>query len=164
MKVGLIFRPFSFWIGIHYSKYNKRFCINIIPFITIRIVKNGGKAPGKINEIMEQIFEEIRTERERQEQKWGEQNHPCLDPVLLERDESCTPIRMCDNYEIPTENRAKFMCDSATRKGQLTYAHIAIEEMSEVVSTFDEGKRREELVQLAAVTVAWIQKIDRNKK
>jgi len=34
--------------------------------------------------------------------------------------------------------------------------------MSEVVSAFDIHKRREELVQLTAVCVAWIEKIDRD--
>lgn len=32
---------------------------------------------------MENIFIEIIEERERQTAKWGEQNHPILDPVLL---------------------------------------------------------------------------------
>lgn len=111
---------------------------------------------------MENIFEEIRIERQKQNEKWGEQNHPCLDQVLLKRQGGCNPQRMCEEYEIPSEARAKQMCDSAFTKNQGTYAHIAVEEMSEVVSAFDIHKRREELVQLTAVCVAWIEKIDRD--
>ena len=111
---------------------------------------------------MENIFEEIRIERQKQNEKWGEQNHPCLDQVLLKRKGGCSPQRMCEEYEIPSESRAKHKCDTESNRGKLTYAHIAIEEMSEVVSTFDIHKRREELVQLTAVCVAWIEKIDRD--
>lgn len=35
MKYGILFRPQSFWIGIHYSIACKRYCLNIIPCITI---------------------------------------------------------------------------------------------------------------------------------
>jgi hypothetical protein len=51
MKYGIVFRPHSFWVGIHYSKHNKRFCINIIPFITIWIVKPGGLTPHQSNDL-----------------------------------------------------------------------------------------------------------------
>lgn len=36
-KSGLLIRGYSFWIGIHYSKYCKRLCINLIPCLTIWI-------------------------------------------------------------------------------------------------------------------------------
>lgn len=69
---------------------------------------------------------------------------------------------MTEEYEIPSEQRAQFLCDLHAGSGNLTYAHIALEEFCEVVSEFDAVKRRNELVQLAAVTVAWIEKIDRD--
>ncbi len=47
MKIGLIFRLASFWIGIHYSKGNKRICINPIFCITIWITLKGGVVPYK---------------------------------------------------------------------------------------------------------------------
>lgn len=52
---------------------------------------------------MENIFNEIRTEREKQEAKWGQQDYPILDPVLIGR----SSRRMCQEYEIPSEDRAK---------------------------------------------------------
>lgn len=42
-KWGVINRYKSFWVGLHYSDYNKRFCLNIIPGLTIWWVKSGGK-------------------------------------------------------------------------------------------------------------------------
>ena len=35
MQYGILFRPQSFWIGIHYSIACKRYCLNILPCITI---------------------------------------------------------------------------------------------------------------------------------
>jgi len=107
------------------------------------------------------IIEEIKLEREKQDGKWGEQTHPCLDQTLLNREGGCTSERMCENYEIPSETRAKFMCDNSFENGSGTFAHIAVEELSEVISEFDIHKRREELIQLTAVCVAWIESIDR---
>lgn len=42
---GLLFRPGSLWIGIHWSKKNKRWCINLIPCVTFWVTKPGGKTP-----------------------------------------------------------------------------------------------------------------------
>jgi hypothetical protein len=110
------------------------------------------------------IYEEIKLERKKQIEKFGEQNHPCLDEVLLNREGGCTPLRMCEEYEIPSEVRAKFNCDVSFDRKQGTFAHIAVEEMSEIISQFDMEKRREEIIQLAAVCVAWVESIDRKLK
>lgn len=47
-KYGMIIRLKSFWIGVHYSDYNKRYCINIIPCITIWWTKKHGRAPSHL--------------------------------------------------------------------------------------------------------------------
>lgn len=117
-----------------------------------------------INNKKMNVYDEIQAERQRQNKKWGEQNHSCLNQKLLNTENDCTPEKMCEHYEIPSENRAKFMCDIAFENGNGTYAEIAIEEMSEIVSEFDPIKRREEIIQLAAVCVAWVEKIDRDLK
>lgn len=44
-KVGILFRLQSFWIGIHYSKSCKRWCINLIPCVTLYICKPDGYIP-----------------------------------------------------------------------------------------------------------------------
>ena len=45
MYIGIIFRFWSFWIGIHISKFQKRICINLLPCITIWITWKGGTKP-----------------------------------------------------------------------------------------------------------------------
>lgn len=110
---------------------------------------------------MEKIFNEIKAEREKQELKWGEQNHPILDPKLLHR----SPQRMCEGYEIPSESRARNLCEINHSRGTGTYMHILIEEISEAASCGSNNENlRKELIQCAAVLVAMIESLDRNGK
>lgn len=45
MKFGVLFNPCAFWLGAHYSNYNKRVCINALPMLTFWIVFKGGVVP-----------------------------------------------------------------------------------------------------------------------
>lgn len=45
MKAGVLLRLGSAWIGVHWSPYNRRFCINLVPFVTIWITLKGGNVP-----------------------------------------------------------------------------------------------------------------------
>lgn len=122
------------------------------------------------------VLAEVARERARQDEKWGEQNHPSGSPAP---DGVSVDFHVSAIYEICSEIRAKFLCDTAAARGECTFAHIAIEELCEAVtaacdeaSTLDvsymdgppEAKTRAELVQLAAVVVAWIEAIDRRSK
>lgn len=42
---GMLFNPHAWWIGVHYSQYNKRYCINLIPFLTVWVAYPDGTAP-----------------------------------------------------------------------------------------------------------------------
>jgi len=110
------------------------------------------------------VLENVLIEKDRQLKIWGEQNHPCIDQTLLNREGSCTPKRMAEHYELPTEDRAKQLLENALAINQLTYAHIALEELCEVVGEFDPVKRKLELEQLAAVCINWAEKIERDLK
>jgi len=96
------------------------------------------------------ILQEVLRERLRQDEKWGEQNWPDVDDRILA-------------YTV-NEQTAKSMCDSAFKDGTGTYSHILHEEFIEALSAPDQDHLREELVQVAAVAVAWIEKIDRDKR
>ena len=111
---------------------------------------------------MKAILKEIELETIRQVQKWGIQNHPSLNQKLLL--EECTPDEMCKSYEIPTEERARELCETAANSQSVTWAHITIEELSESISAKTDTERRTELIQLAAVIASWIESIDRNLK
>lgn len=103
------------------------------------------------------IFVELYEEILKQDSKWGQQNHPSVDPLLLERG----ALRMSEEYEIPSETRAKQMCETTAISGTVTWGHIALEEFAECICAQSDQDRRKELVQLAAVVVQWITCIDR---
>ena len=94
------------------------------------------------------ILHEIAAERLRQDEKWGEQNHP-----------DGTQKKWA---VIADGMRAK--CQSKAEKGELTWRDILEEEIWEAYGETDEDKLRAELVQSAAVLVNWIGAIDRRKK
>jgi hypothetical protein len=45
MRCGLKFQLGGVWIGAHYSPYNRRWCINLIPCVTVWVTLKGGKVP-----------------------------------------------------------------------------------------------------------------------
>ena len=96
-----------------------------------------------------EIFSAITAERARQDAKWGEQNHP--DGTGSARLQVCA-------------EQAKAQTDAAARDGRLTYLLILAEEVSEAAAETDPALLRAELIQVAAVAVAWIEKIDRQAK
>lgn len=112
------------------------------------------------------IFEEAFTEISKAEEKHGNQDHlPSLDQTLLKRKGSCSSQRMCDEYNIAAEYTAKNNCNVAFKRGELTHAHILIEEISEAVCCLeDEKEMRKELIQVIAMATNWILSIDNNHK
>lgn len=93
------------------------------------------------------VVREVVLERFRQDAKWGEQNHP----------DGTGPT-------IPTLNaaeQARHECDYAHRNGTGTWRHILAEEVAEAFAESDPARLREELLQVAAVAVAWVEAIDR---
>jgi hypothetical protein len=103
-----------------------------------------------------QVILDILTERNRQDAKWGEQNHPDVHPDLGGRFEP-------QNRAVYEEGW-KALCDKAARSGETNWEYIFQEELAEAMHAQSRGDRaafREELVQAAAVLVAWIECIDR---
>lgn len=103
------------------------------------------------------VLYQVAAERGRQDQKWGEQNHPDgtgkrIWPALfrLPMDESA--------------GIAKAQVDLDASRGRSTYAGILLEEVFEVMAESDPQALREELVQVAAVAVQWVEAIDRREE
>ena len=42
---GVLFNPKALWIGAHYGEHHKRWCINILPCLTVWWTKPGGYLP-----------------------------------------------------------------------------------------------------------------------
>lgn len=47
MKAGLIVNWRGLWLGAHYSSFNKRLCVNLIPCVTLWVCGKGGNVPQK---------------------------------------------------------------------------------------------------------------------
>ena len=96
------------------------------------------------------VLVDVAAERRAQDRKWGKQNHPDFyhdcDPRYLEfvRDQNTR------------------ICEAATKAGKVTWEHILNEEVSEAYAIEnDPAHLRRELIQVAAVCVAWVEAIDR---
>jgi len=92
---------------------------------------------------------EVRDERARQDAKWGEQNHP--NGTGLYQQEAAA-------------ERARLVCDLNFRNGKGTWADILREEFAEALAEKDPYRLRAELIQVAAVAVAWVEAIDRSAR
>ena len=119
------------------------------------------------------IWADVQKERIRQIHLHGVQDHPCtvkdrqaelfveILGSILGQTEFIVPNQICRSYGVPTEEEAKFSCGFAFASGTPTYAHIAVEELSEAISELDPVKRYQEVIQLATVALAWAEKIKR---
>ncbi|MCI3246482.1 NUDIX hydrolase [Streptomyces spinosisporus] len=92
------------------------------------------------------ILGEIVAERERQDAKWGEQNHPDGTGNQSQQERA---------------DFARRWCDSAFQSGYGTWADVLAEEVAEASAESDPAKLRTELIQVAAVAINWIGAIDR---
>jgi hypothetical protein len=97
-------------------------------------------------ETWDDLGAEVIAEVDRQYELWGEQNHP-------------------DGTALPGDNElaedAKRLADMFANSGHLTWRDILQEEVREAFAESDPVTLREELVQVAAVAVSWVNAIDR---
>jgi len=95
------------------------------------------------------IESDLTQERDAQDRKWGEQNHP-NGTGSWEFQASATMMRD--------------RCQAAFRSGEGTWEHVLSEEIYEAYAEEDPEKLRAELVQCGAVIIAWIESIDRARR
>ncbi|WP_405925458.1 hypothetical protein [Streptomyces sp. NBC_00035] len=96
--------------------------------------------------ITDRVLSEVLAERIRQDGEWGEQNHPDGTGGYEAR-------RIAED--------ARRNCKAAAERGIVTWLLISDEEHCEALAESDPAKLRAELIQDAAVKVAWIEAIDR---
>lgn len=99
--------------------------------------------------IIKGITGEIAKEREAQEARWGQQDHPSSHSEL--------DIKRAEK----NANRWKQINDARVADDTLTWDGILLEEVWEALAEKDDVLRRAELVQVAAVAAAEIEAIDR---
>lgn len=97
-------------------------------------------------ELTTAVLNDIFTERERQQEKWGEQNHP---------------DGTGEGWYVEKATYARWDAEWAVANGNLSWLLILREEFYEAMAESDPTRLREELIQVAAVAVAWVEAIDR---
>jgi hypothetical protein len=107
------------------------------------------------------VLSEVSAERKSQDAKWGEQNHP--DGTDVNWVDEIRPALGWVGYSPAAHatSLARNDTNKAARRGDLTWLKILREEVAEAFAETDPAKLREELVQVAAVAVAWVGAIDR---
>ena len=93
----------------------------------------------------ELVLRAVSRERGDQDAKWGKQSHP---------------DGTGGKYAQEGAETAKAVTDRAAKDGTLTWNHILTEEVLEALAETDPVKLRKELIQVAAVAVAWVEDID----
>ncbi|MDT7847238.1 hypothetical protein [Streptomyces justiciae] len=102
------------------------------------------------------LLEEVRAERARQDQHWGEQNH---------RDGTGPTVELLPGW--PTRDladAAQNICQRYADMGIVSWRDIFGEEVCEALAESDPARLRAELVQAVSVGVAWIEAIDRRSR
>lgn len=111
------------------------------------------------------VLDEVRGERANQDRKWGLQNHP---------DGTGNAMFLLHGVELAEPHAgavtmgtlaytARQVTDRALDNDTVTYADILLEEVGEAFAESSPRRLRAELVQVAAVAVAWIEAIDRRE-
>lgn len=99
-----------------------------------------------------EVLVEVARERGVQDRKWGQQNHPDI------WDETPEKIQETRRY---AARAAQNFRDMNSSDQPLDWANILLEEVNEAIAEEGADRLREELIQVAAVAVAWIEAIDR---
>lgn len=114
------------------------------------------------------VLGEVLDERRRQDEKWGEQNHPDgtgehsmpLSRIVFHRPAAPGGRHCASELAL----LAKEATDRAARAGMVTWTDILLEEVFEALAEDDSDKLRTELVQIAAVATQWVEAIDRRQR
>lgn len=101
------------------------------------------------------VLAEVEQERTRQHARFGEQNHPDF-PAHT------GPASRHEYYGEKADDW-KFFNDRRVRAANLSWDGILLEEVYEALAESDPVALRTELIQVAAVAVAWIEAIDRRE-
>ena len=125
----------------------------------------------KASAAMRSALDAVIAERQRQDAKWGVQNHPMVpaDVRINARAHNVMPeIFACYALGVQNALLARDECNREHRAGRGTYTHILVEEVAEFVEACvlhgdASDEARAEMVQVAAVALAMLEAIDRKR-
>jgi NTP pyrophosphatase (non-canonical NTP hydrolase) len=104
------------------------------------------------------VLNAVAQERVRQNELWGEQNHPMLDVPFCTGDSWAAYQALKESFCTKEVLEA---CRKLNDSGRTSWFSILLEEVLEAFEEIDLKKQREEMVQVAAVCVQIIEYLDR---
>ena len=104
--------------------------------------------------IAREALADVEFERAAQDARWGEQNHPDVPAAAL------PSVDVRYRHHLDAE-WWKTINDARVESGNLAWDGVLLEEVYEALAESDPAKLRAELIQVAAVAVAWVEAIDR---
>lgn len=108
------------------------------------------------------VLGEVAVERAKQDAKWGEQNHPDYYDLADQGWTQNHYASMADSWKDFNADRVKEQNEAGTPKDRnCAWDGILLEEVYEALAECNPTKLRAELIQVAAVAVAWCEAIDR---
>lgn len=119
---------------------------------TILFGKGSGTVMSQHDDITRNVLLEMLAERQRQTKKFGQETHP--DGIGKDLNIFGTATDCM--------KQAQYACDDCANDNSMTFWHILFEEVLEANAAPDKTNLREELIQIAAAAVAWVEKIDRD--
>lgn len=104
------------------------------------------------------VLAEVSKERQSQDARWGEQNHP-----VIGGDGGGNPLDLFRRSYLRQAEIMKAANADAEQSGCLGWDGILLEEVYEALSEADPDNREAELIQVAAVAVAMVECSRRNR-
>lgn len=108
------------------------------------------------------VLLEVHRERAAQDARWGQQDHPD-GTGPKRRSPGATAAAASETENDIVAIRLRHRCNRAFAIGNGTWEAILSEEYAEALAEEDPARLRTELLQVAAVCVAWVEAIDRRK-
>lgn len=110
----------------------------------------------------DRVLEDVSRERERQDDKWGEQSHADRMPSEYPYGDTPDYVKTAQHWKDLNDVRVAWMNEQGkTSDCNAAWDGILLEEVYEALAETEPDKVRAELVQVAAVAVNWIEAIDR---
>ena len=110
----------------------------------------------------ERVLHEVTAERQRQDDKWGEQNHPDRMPDGYPYGDSPDYAKAARYWQSTNATRVGWMNAAGEPSDRgAAWEGVLLQAVYEALAESDPAKLRVKLIQVAAVPVAWIEAIDR---
>lgn len=109
-------------------------------------------SPERTREILERVFQE----RQSQEARYGEQNAKCQSGT---GPDTCWLLPFTGASATKIQHRLRYDYEEYEYDAPVTWVHLVREEIAEAFQEDDPARLAEELIQVAALCVSWVERL-----